>query len=115
MLLSRPMASKTSTCFTIFLPASIRPAAPSSRFVDDGTDDVISVSHQLSDPSQHRFVNGNDEALRRIKTPEFVANWKEIYGIFTTLGFTAQASCSLLPLALFYELTFKFFRSATTC
>jgi hypothetical protein len=31
---------------------------------------------QLLDPSEHRYVNGNSEALRRIKTKEFAAAWK---------------------------------------
>ena len=45
---------------------------------------------ELQDPSSHRVVNGNDQALRYIRGKDMQANFKEVMDCFDIVGFTHE-------------------------
>ena len=63
-----------------------------------GLNDATKAKLQLQDPAKHRYICGNPQAIKRIKTPQFSAAWKEVADTMAMVGFTEDERSSLFAL-----------------
>eukprot|EP00043_Microstomoeca_roanoka_P014896 m.148547 g.148547 ORF g.148547 m.148547 type:complete len:961 (-) comp16135_c0_seq1:237-3119(-) len=63
-----------------------------------GLDDASRAKYNLSDPEEHRYINGNDTALADIGSKQLVAMYQELADCIRVVGFTDQQISDLWSL-----------------